>query len=109
MHAVMSINVVFIKLKRFFTSSICEENSGSNLQLENGAKQTPNALLGDLRGEHGNDDGCCAACCPRNKPRQENPFDEKTRLRNVSRKSMENRTIKSLTLAGKRSQLMNET
>lgn len=82
------ISVTFIKLKRFFTSSIREENSGGNLQLENGTKQAPNVLLGNLRSEHGNNDGCCAACCSRNKPRQENPFDGKTRLRNVSRKSM---------------------
>lgn len=101
------ISVMFIKLKRFFTSSICEENSGGNLQLENGAKQAPDALLGNLRGEHRNDDGCCAACCPRNKPGQKNPFDEKTRLWNVSRSLME-KSYNKIAKTGKCSQLMNK-
>lgn len=44
-----------------FTDGVREEDPGSDLQVEKGAKQTPGAPVGDLGDIHGNNDGCCAA------------------------------------------------
>lgn len=63
-----------------FTGGVREEDSGGDLQLENGAKQASGALLGDLGSEHGNKYGCCAACRPGHEPCQKKPADGKNSI-----------------------------